>query len=331
MEKSLATKYRPKTFDDVVAQTTTVTILKNQIKNNSFKQALLFTGPAGCGKTSLARLFSSQINGEVIEIDSASNNGVNDIKEIINRTKSHSLIGDYQVIIFDEAHCITPAAWSAFLITLEEPPAKTIFIFCTTDPQKIPLTILSRIQRFNFTKIPNELIKQRLLDIIEKENGEGGDIQYNENAISLISKLCNGGLRDALTYLDKCLLLSNNITIETVQDALNLVDYVTIFNLLNGICENDVSNIYKNITDIYNKGYSLYTFIQQLIDVCLDVIIYMSTNNIEDISIPDEYISIKYDKEKYLKVLDCLIQLQEKLKQSSTPKTTCLGELITCK
>ena len=153
MNTSLAVQFRPKTFDEVVGQETIIKILKKQVETQQFKNCYLFSGASGCGKTSVARIFAKTINngvGEPIEIDAASNNGVDNIRNIIEEANKRSLDSDYKVYIMDEAHSLTSQSWQSLLKTIEEPPKYTIFIFCTTNPEKIPETILNRLQKFNF-------------------------------------------------------------------------------------------------------------------------------------------------------------------------------------
>lgn len=171
--KSLAIKYRPRTFDDVVEQNSIKIILQQQIAEGSFKSAYLFVGGAGTGKTTCARIFANDINkgeGNPIELDAASNNGVDDVREIIQQAKTKSLDSEYKIFIIDECHALSNSAWQAMLKIIEEPPAKSIFIFCTTNPERIPKTILSRVQRYDFNRISTEGIVNRLKYILEQEN-----------------------------------------------------------------------------------------------------------------------------------------------------------------
>ena len=171
--KSLAVKYRPKTWDDVTEQSSTKIILQQQLSSNEVKNAYLFCGPAGCGKTTCARIFANDINkgeGNPIELDAASNNGVDDVREIIQQAKTKSLDSEYKIFIIDECHALSNSAWQAMLKIIEEPPAKSIFIFCTTNPERIPKTILSRVQRYDFNRISTEGIINRLQYILEQEN-----------------------------------------------------------------------------------------------------------------------------------------------------------------
>ena len=174
MSKSLAVKYRPHDWSSVVEQSSTKIILQQQLESGEVKNAYLFCGPAGCGKTTCARIFAHDINkgeGNPIELDGASNNGVDDVRNIIQQAKTKSINSEYKIFIIDECHALSNSAWQAMLKIIEEPPAKSIFIFCTTDPQKIPKTILSRVQRYDFQRVSQEGIVQRLLYILECENG----------------------------------------------------------------------------------------------------------------------------------------------------------------
>lgn len=173
--KTLAVKYRPHDWASVTEQNSIKIILQQQLENNEIKNAYLFTGPAGCGKTTSARIFAHDINkgqGNPIEMDAASNSGVEDVRNIIQQAQTKSLNSEYKVFIIDECHSISNTGWQAFLKLIEEPPAKSIFIFCTTDPQKIPKTILSRVQRYDFTKISQKGIVDRLQYILENEGYE---------------------------------------------------------------------------------------------------------------------------------------------------------------
>lgn len=170
MSQSLAIYYRPKTLDEIVEQASTVRILKQQLQTGDLQHCYLFCGGTGSGKTTMARAFYSAINsgvGQPLEIDAASNSGVDNVRALIKDAYERSITGQYKIIILDECQALSNAAWQAFLKCIEEPPAHTIFIFCTTDPQKLPATILNRMQKFNFTKISLDGIKNRLKFVCE--------------------------------------------------------------------------------------------------------------------------------------------------------------------
>lgn len=172
MAQTLAVKYRPKTFDDVTEQESVKIILQQQLESGEIKNAYLFCGGAGTGKTTCARIFANDINGgegNPIELDAASNSSVDDVRNIIQQAKTKSLDSEYKVFLIDECHAISNTGWQAFLKLIEEPPAKSIFIFCTTNPERIPRTILSRVQRYDFKKISQSGIVNRLMYILDNE------------------------------------------------------------------------------------------------------------------------------------------------------------------
>ena len=284
--KSLAVKYRPKVWQDVTEQNSTKIILQQQLESGEVKNAYLFCGPAGCGKTTCARIFASDINkgsGNPIELDAASNNGVDDVREIIQQAKTKSLNSEYKIFIIDECHALSNSAWQAMLKIIEEPPAKSIFIFCTTDPQKIPKTILSRVQRYDFQRISQFGIVQRLKWICDNEDitrfSDNGKLPENNyattSAIKYIAKIADGGMRDAITLMDKCLAYSKDLTLENVVKALGTTDYDTMFKLtdyllqMNG--EESTKLAVQLIEDIYNNGKDLKTFVRQYVQFLLDL------------------------------------------------------------
>lgn len=273
---NLATKYRPKKFNDIVCQDNVKIVLQNQIDTNEFKQAYLFCGSAGTGKTTSARIFAHEINkgeGRIVEIDGASNNGVDNIRNLIDNCKMKSLDGTYKVFIIDEVHMLSIGAFNALLKILEEPPKGTIFILCTTDPQKIPATILSRVQRFDFKRIPTQRIMNRLTYIIEKENQTRTEqIEYTDEALQYIAQLAEGGMRDAITKLDTVLGFTQNITSEAVIKCLGLTSTQFILEILDNIIAKEPKNILGAIDTIFLEGKDLKLFIKDSIKVLIDVI-----------------------------------------------------------
>ena len=340
MAKSLAIKYRPTTFSDVTEQGSIMTILQNQINTNSVKAGYLFVGPAGCGKTTAARIFANEINqglGLPIELDAASNNSVDDIRRICDEAQTKALDSEFKVFILDEVHSLSNQAWQAFLKTLEEPPAKAIFILCTTNPEKIPATILSRVQRYNFQKISTEGIFNRLKHIVECENAEMADksvdIHYQDEALSYLSRLCEGGMRDGITLLDKCLSYSNNLTVDNVVKALGVADYETMFRLVDALDLNDIKTTVSLINDTYNSGIDLKLFIKTFFEFVLDINVLFSTGDKNFIKIPDTYLDTlrqfsdnKVDTTKRL--LDLLVELQGKIKYEQNPKAVVIAQFI---
>ena len=274
--KTLAIKYRPRTWDDVTEQSSTKIILQQQLESGEVKNAYLFCGPAGCGKTTCARIFASDINkgeGNPIELDAASNNGVDDVRMIIQQAKTKSLDSEYKIFIIDECHALSNSAWQAMLKIIEEPPAKSIFIFCTTDPQKIPKTILSRVQRYDFQRISLSGIVHRLKHILHDENiyVTAKELETVESSVEYIAKIADGGMRDAITLLDKCLAYSKILTLENVVKALGTTDYDTMFKLTDYLIDSKVKLALALIEDIYNGGKDLKTFVRQYVQFLLDL------------------------------------------------------------
>lgn len=313
--ENLATKYRPKQFTDVVYQDSVMQVLVNQIESEDFKQGYLFTGSAGTGKTTTARIFAQEINknqGKPIEIDGASNNGVDNIRNIIEDCKMKSIDSKYKVYIIDEVHMLSIGAFNALLKVLEEPPKGVIFILCTTDPQKIPATILSRLQRFDFKRIPTDDVVKRLQYIIKKENDEiiqincGSQdavadhewakkeginiIEHDIDALYYIAKLANGGMRDAIMKLDTVLGYSNNISIDNVLQCLGISSYQAMRELLVYISRQDHANILLLIEKLFYEGKDLKIFIKDMIQYTLDLLKLELTHDPDLTHIPNDFI-----------------------------------------
>ncbi len=253
-----ARKYRPVNFEDVVGQEIITTTLKNAITNNKLAQALLFTGPRGVGKTSCARIVARQINNfeidndnsyNIFELDAASNNGVEGIRNLIDQTRIPPQIGKYKVYIIDEVHMLSTGAFNAFLKTLEEPPAHCIFILATTEKHKIIPTILSRCQIYNFKRISTEDIITHLKEICKIE-----DIKYEEDALIQIASKCDGAMRDALQLFDKVIGVNKKITSKIVEENLNAIDFDTYSELVNVIKSKDIPKIMIIINQILDRG-----------------------------------------------------------------------------
>lgn len=275
MSKTLAVKYRPKTWDEVSEQSSTKIILQQQLESGGVKNAYLFCGPAGCGKTTCARIFANDINkgeGNPIELDAASNNGVDDVRNIIQQAKTKSINSEYKIFIIDECHALSNSAWQAMLKIIEEPPAKSIFIFATTDPQKIPKTILSRVQRYDFQRLSQIGVIDRLAYIYKQENLPDGNEVVE--ALEFIARLADGGMRDAITFLDKCLAYHPKLTLKHVTEALGTADYSTMFELTDCLLGYDgmgSKEAVEIIETLHAKGKELKTFIKQYVQFLLDL------------------------------------------------------------
>lgn len=326
--RALALKYRPKNFDDVVEQSSTVDILKNQIASGTFKQAVLFVGAAGTGKTTCARIFANEINkgrGTPDELDAASNNGVDDVRQLTDMAKMRSTDSEYRVFIIDECHMFSSGAWAALLKTIEEPPAKTVFILCTTDYWKIPKTILSRCQRFDFQRISTSGINKRLNYIAGKEN-----IEISKEAISYIARMSDGCMREAITNLDKCVSYGDDLTLKEVSDVIGSFDLSRFVNLTNSIIGSDAKSVVEIIEGVYEEGKDLKQFVRGYIDFIVDVCKYELTGEISYTQLPSSDIVDRIDSSDVpLKaILDDMVKLDSDIKWSTSPKNMILATFL---
>ena len=327
---SLAIKYRPKTWDDVVEQSSTKTILQQQLESNSIKNAYLFCGGAGTGKTTCARIFANEINnghGNPIELDAASNNSVDDVREIIQQAKTKSLDSEYKIFILDEVHALSNSAWQAMLKLIEEPPAKSIFIFCTTNPERIPKTILSRVQRYDFNRISTKGIVKRLDWICANEEINNPDRSIaTMPALEYIAKLADGGCRDAITMLDKCLAYSKDLTIENVVKALGVANYSIMEELTDGIIQKNAGFVVEKIEQIHADGIDLKQFTRQYLNFIIDVNKYLICGSFDCVQIPDTegdeawLESVRDNFDTCQEIMDTLMQLNAEMKWDSSPK-----------
>ncbi len=299
MYQALYRKYRPKTFEDVVGQKVIIKTLTNSILNNKISHAYLFTGPRGTGKTSIAKILAKIVNCEslngvipcdkcvsctqtnnrqntdIIEIDAASNNGVDEIRELRDKVSLVPSFGKYKVYIIDEVHMLTTAAFNALLKTLEEPPKHIIFILATTEPHKIPSTILSRCQRFDFKKISINDIKQRLKYISKEEN-----IDIDDNAIELIAKLSDGGMRDSVSLLDQLTAYTlEKITVDDVNAVYGTITNKEIYELLKKIYNSELSEAFNLIEKYDEEGKNLTKIIEAMIEFLKNSLIYFNSSS----------------------------------------------------
>ena len=335
-KEPLAVKYRPTSFNDMTEQSAIKDILENQIKTKTFQHGYLFTGPSGTGKTTSARIFANMINdgkGNPIEVDAASNSGVDNIRQIIEDAKRKPLDAEYKIFIVDECHSLSSGSWQALLKTLEEPPKFTIFIFCTTNPEKIPATILSRVQRYNFQKISNEGIVERLGYIIAQEIVYNEDIVYTEDAVDYIAKVSTGGMRDAITLLDKCLSLSRTLNLENVLKTIGGEDYSTFILFLTALQNKEKETAITTIENIYNAGKDVKQFMKDFAKFVLEVEKYALYKNFDYISLPN---TLENELEHLIDdslfdIMDFVISLNNQIKWDNDPKTLIeLSILIYC-
>lgn len=282
--KSLAVKYRPQTLSEMIGQDNSVRILSKAIEKQSFKNAYIFTGSSGCGKTSLARCFARAINGSLdglIELDAASSGNIDSIRAIVESANQRSLTGAYKIFIIDEAHAISTAGYQVFLKCLEECPEYTIFMFCTTEPNKIPATILNRMQRFNIAKIDGQLIRDRLIYVCQQE----GFTNYH-NTCELISKLCDGCMREALTKLDQCADLSTDLSLENTKAVLGEAPFERMLKLTNFLINKNEQYTLMAIEMLASEGKDLKQFIDEYLGFTLEMIKYILFKNITLTNIP---------------------------------------------
>ena len=308
--KVLARKYRPQKFEDLVGQELLVKILSNAINNDRLAHAYVLTGVRGVGKTTTARLIAMSINCknrdkkncepcgncdscksttsdsnlDVIEIDAASNTGVDDIREIIDNVKYKPVIGDYKIFIIDEVHMLSKSAFNALLKTLEEPPEHVKFIFATTEIKKVPITVLSRCQRFDLHRIENKILSDHLLKISKLEN-----IDIDLDAISLIVRSADGSVRDGLSLLDQAITSPNEkVDSQTVISMLGLADREKIFNLVEIILEGDALGAINKYKELYELGADIAMIFDELLNVVHFLVqIKIAPDLKDDIYIPE--------------------------------------------
>lgn len=337
---SLYRKYRPKTFSDVVGQEVVVKILKNSILNNKISHAYIFSGPRGTGKTSIAKIFSKAVNClnttdgdlcnncenclqnideeiDIIEIDAASNNGVDEIREIRNNVKLMPVHLKYKVYIIDEVHMLSTSAFNALLKTLEEPPKHVIFILATTEFNKIPATVISRCQKFDFKKITNKQIEDRLKYILEQEKKN-----LNGEVISLIAKLSDGGLRDAINMLDQVISLEKeNVTVDDVYNLIGDISEKNIIILLENIVSGNIKETLKNINEYYEEGKNFINICERLQLLIRNIIIFNNTDNYFDKEYEKKLLDFSHIELEYCeKMSDELFNLINELKRTNNQK-----------
>lgn len=326
MAVALAVKYRPQTLEEIVSQFSVIKILRRQVETGQIKNTYLFCGPSGTGKTTTARAFAKLVNqgvGEPIEIDGASNSGVDNVRNIIKQAQERSIDGKYKIFIIDECHALSNQAWQAFLKCIEEPPQYTIFMFCTTDPQKIPATIINRVMRFNLTKIDTKSIIERLRYICEQEY-----LEYQLEALEFIAKISDGGMRDAISSMEK-VIDYGDLTIDNVLECLGSYSYSMFFELINAFIDGREDVALSIVDKVHNGGSDLKLFIDQLLNFSLDVGKYAIFQNMNIVKIPSNMeedlknaTAIENATQYYMYLVDRLLEVKMMLKNDTNIKDT---------
>lgn len=343
---SMYRKYRPSTFEEVVEQDSVVRILRNQVMSNSIAHAYLFTGTRGTGKTTIARIFARAINcdspkdgspcGEckscrilkesntdIYELDAASNNGVDNIREIRDSVQYQPLYAKYKVYIIDEVHQLTTAASNAFLKTLEEPPEYCVFILATTDPQKIPQTILSRCLKLDFKLVSNDGLSNHLSNILDKEG-----VPYTNDAINLIASAGEGSVRDALSVLEACISArKETIDYELVLEVLGANNPEFIANTVNALLGGDISFALSQVQYASSTGKNISVLSKDILKYLRDLLIIRSNNDAENyLKLPKNLfdsakeIAYNYGSAELVRALEVFTQADAQIKVSTTPR-----------
>ena len=319
--KVLSLKWRPMKFDQVIGQDHITQALSNAIKLNRVAHAFTFSGPRGVGKTSTARILAKTINNisdlsesiDVIEMDAASNRGIDEIRnlnESVNYAPAH---GKYKIYIIDEVHMLTKEAFNALLKTLEEPPAYVIFILATTELHKMPETIVSRTQRYEFKRLTIEDIKNQLIVILDDEK-----IKYDNDSLILIAQKADGSMRDALSILDQMICYTNNdLILEKVQKALGIVTEDQYHDLLSFVGERKIDSILAIVNRILNDGISINQFIEGFNQFLRDAILFKAKNKDDS---NEEFSKILFDDLDLLRILDMCLKFQISIKNFKQPK-----------
>ena len=338
--------WRPQTFADVIGQTAITQTLKNALITGQTSHAYLFTGPRGTGKTSVAKILAKALNCEhlvdgepdntceicqainngsltdVIEIDAASNNGVDEIRDIRDKAKYAPTVAKVKVYIIDEVHMLSTGAFNALLKTLEEPPAHVVFILATTEPHKIPATIISRTQRFDFRRITAQDIVTRLQQVLDANGAT-----FEPQALPIIAKAAEGGMRDALSILDQVLSFSDNhVTVEAALDVTGGVTTSQLGSYLTNVASRDVAPALETITALLDQGKDAGRLIEDLIDYLRDVLVYQQAPDLLDemeLGLMDDHfkpLSSDLAPDQIYRMIGVLNQTQQQLKQTSHPE-----------
>lgn len=343
---SLYRKYRPDSFNEVQGQEPIITTLLNSIKLDKIAHAYIFSGSKGIGKTSIAKIFAKAINclnpingdccnkcencqaiatnrsTDIVELDAASNNGVEEVRKIIESVNFLPSNLKYKVYIIDEAHMLTNSAWNALLKTIEEPPMHVVFIFATTEINKIPPTILSRCQNFQFSRMTELDARKILTKVIEREN-----ISIDEESINKIIQLGNGSARDLLSILDQmCLYTNNNINSTSINDIFGLLEVDAKISFVNTLVSSDFQKITRLVDEYSNKGINFSILVNDIINICLDKLIYFQTNDCQSLSILNKsnINNLNLNNNQLISLINIWQKIYPQIKNSSDAKSIFL-------
>lgn len=355
MYLALYRKYRPQTFEGVIGQNHIVTTLKNQIKYDKISHAYLFTGSRGTGKTSTAKIFAKAINCtnsvdgspcgkcdvckslegtniDVLEIDAASNNGVDEIRDLREKVKYPPVVGKFKVYIIDEVHMLSTSAFNALLKTLEEPPAHTVFILATTEVHKLPATILSRCLRFDFKLVSLEELSALLRDILTKEG-----VKFDEQAINVIARAGEGSVRDTLSIADRCVSFAgSDLTYQKVLAVLGVSERETLINVAELVLNKNIGETLVELDKVLASGKSPLVFANDLISYFRDLLLVytLKENSRKIIVVKDdvfERMTIQATTEHYpeiIKAIEVLSEIEQELRYSVTPRIVLETALV---
>jgi DNA polymerase-3 subunit gamma/tau len=342
----LARKWRPQTFEDVVNQKHVVLTLQNALKTNRLANAYLFAGPRGIGKTTIARILAKAINCQqgpavnpcnqcdscnditegrsldVLEIDGASNRGIDEVRNLRESLKYAPNAGKYKIYIIDEVHMLTTEAFNALLKTLEEPPSRVMFMFATTEPHKVPATIISRCQRFDFKRLSIGEIIEQLKHICAEEK-----IDIDDESLHLIARKAEGSMRDSQSLLDQAIsFCGNQIQVRAILEILGVIDWDIFFELTDDIARQEVKSGFQLVETIFYNGYDIIEFLNGVTEHLRNILIVKATNSVDLIEVSDNYkqrylsLAAGFEEQDLLRLIQLVADGQANIKRSTNPR-----------
>ena len=335
-DRNLANKYRPQVFDDLVGQEEVKLILKKQIEEDNLRSAYLFFGNAGCGKTTSARCMARSINGSLVglvEIDAASNSGVDSVRELTELSKFKPIGYKKKIYIVDECHSLSSQGWQAFLKTIEDGVKDVIFIFCTTERHKVPATIISRCQVFDFKRINSFDIKKRLQFIQDSENKEFGECKYkvSDECLDYISRMANGGMRLAISMYEKVINYNYTPTIKEAAKILGTASYDIMYDLMESVYDRKPKNLVVTMEELNLEGVDFKLVMKDFVDFNLELLKYNLTKDSKYTTIPEYYLKNRdslYGVDFLMEINDALLSSTNEIKGVDDSKNYMLGKLL---